>query len=113
MKRIWSILIVVILVLSFTQEVNARGGRGGFYHGGGGGYYHGGGGFYHGWGGGYGWRGGYGYGYRPYIAPVPVPGPYYRPYYGPPAPAYRGRWAQPYYRPMPYGNRYIPGPYAR
>ena len=93
MKRIWSILIVAILLLSFTQDANAAW-RGRWYGG---------------------WRG-YGYGVRPYLPPVvaPVPAPYYRrPYYAPmPAPV-PGRWIAPHWRRGPYGDQWIRGHYAR
>ena len=51
MKRIWSILIAIVLILSFTQDANASW-RGRCYH------------------------GGY---YRPYCGPVVTVRPYYAP----------------------------------
>jgi hypothetical protein len=90
MKKIWSILVVTILLLSFTQDTNAA------------------------WRGrGWGWRGGYGYGYRPYIAAVP--GPYIaRPYYAPgPGPVAPGRWIAPHWRRGPYGDQWVRGHYTR
>lgn len=84
MKRFWSILLVTILVLTFTQDANASW-RGRCYHGGWGGYYR----------------------------PAPVPAPYYRPYYPAPAPMFRDRWVQPHYRRTPYGDQFVPGHWAR
>ncbi len=85
MKRIWSILIVIMLMLSFTQDANAYW-RGRYYG-------------YHGY-------------YRPYLAPIPVPAPYYRPYYAP-APVFRDQWVAPHYRRGPYGDQFIPGHWRR
>ena len=85
MKRIWSILLVTILVLTFTQDASAAW-RGRCYH------------------------GGWGYGYRAYVAPVPAP--CYRPYYAP-APVFRDQWVEPHYRRTPYGDQFIPGHWIR
>ncbi|MBS1625809.1 MAG: hypothetical protein JST83_17430 [Bacteroidetes bacterium] len=51
---------------------------------------------------------------RPYCVPVrpmPVPAPYYRPYYA--APVYRDIWVQPHWRYTPYGREWVPGHYIR
>ena len=86
MKKIWSILVVVVMVLAFTQDANAAW-RGRGYH-------------------------GCGYGYRPYYAPACVPAPYYRPYYAQ-APVFQDRWVPPHYRRTPYGDEFIPGHWTR
>ena len=83
MKKIWSILFVVVLMLSFTQAANASW-RGRCFHG--------------------------GWGYRTYVAPIPAP--YYRPYYAP-APVFQDRWVQPHYRRAPYGDQWVPGHWTR
>jgi hypothetical protein len=87
MKRIFGILIVVMLLLSFTQDANAA------------------------WRGRWGWHG---YG-RPYIAAIPVPRPYIaRPYYAPvPGSMAPGRWIEPHWRRGPYGDQWIRGHWAR
>ena len=92
MKRILSILTMVVIMLSFTQSADAYGWRG--------------------------WHHGWGWGYRPYYGPPVVapyaPGPYYapRPYYAP-APIVRGPWIGPHWGRGPYAGRWIPGHYAR
>ena len=87
MKRIVSILILMMLLAAFSQDANAYGwGR---WHNG--------------------WR-------RPFYAapyvPVPIPRPYVRPYYAPP-PGVRGPWVPPHWRRGPYGDQWVPGHYAR